>query len=78
MIVRMSLLGSIIVNILLVLGLAIMTGEVQQKGQSYNVLATRVAAGLLCLTTISLLVPVRSISLFKIPTNIILTLRSPP
>ncbi|KAH7132384.1 Sodium/calcium exchanger protein-domain-containing protein [Dendryphion nanum] len=57
MIVRTSLLGSIIVNILLVLGLAIMTGELRQRGQVYNVLATRVAAGLLCLTTISLLVP---------------------
>ena len=75
MIVRMSLLGSIIVNILLVLGLAIMTGEVQQKGQSYNVLATRVAAGLLCLTTISLLVPVGSICLPKI---MVLTSFSPP
>jgi len=58
MIVRTSLLGSIIVNMLLVLGLAIFTGELQQRGQAYNVLATRVAAGLLCLTTVSLLVPV--------------------
>jgi hypothetical protein len=58
MIVRTSLLGSIIVNMLLVLGLAIFTGELQERGQGYNVLATRVAAGLLCLTTVSLLVPV--------------------
>lgn len=47
-----------IVNILLVLGLAICVGEVQERGQTYNVLATRVAAGLLCLATFSLLVPV--------------------
>ncbi|KAL5379311.1 hypothetical protein DPSP01_008583 [Paraphaeosphaeria sporulosa] len=50
-IVRTSLLGSIIVNMLLVLGLSILAGEIQMRGQSYNVLATRVAAGLLCLTT---------------------------
>ncbi|KAF2451165.1 hypothetical protein P171DRAFT_346726, partial [Karstenula rhodostoma CBS 690.94] len=56
-IVRTSLLGSIIVNMLLVLGLSILAGEIQLRGQSYNVLATRVAAGLLCLTTVSLLVP---------------------
>ncbi|KAF2630560.1 hypothetical protein BU25DRAFT_488735 [Macroventuria anomochaeta] len=55
-IVRTSLLGSIVVNILLVLGLAILTGEGRERRQVYNVLATRVAAGLLCLTTVSLLV----------------------
>ena len=43
---------------LLVLGLSILVGELQLRGQVYNVLATRVAAGLLCLTTVSLLVPV--------------------
>ncbi|PSN65438.1 hypothetical protein BS50DRAFT_58526 [Corynespora cassiicola Philippines] len=57
MIVRTSLLGSIVVNNLLVLGLAILAGESQERSQFYNVLATRVAAGLLCLTTVSLLVP---------------------
>ncbi|KAF1358100.1 hypothetical protein EJ07DRAFT_167099 [Lizonia empirigonia] len=56
-IVRTSLIGSIVVNILLVLGLAILTGEGRERGQVYNVLATRVAAGLLCLTTVTLLVP---------------------
>lgn len=55
---RTSLLGSIVVNILLALGLSVLAGEIQMRGQVYNVLATRVAAGLLCLTTISLLVPV--------------------
>lgn len=57
LIVRTSLLGSIIVNILLVLSLAIITGEAHQRGQTYNILATRMAVGLLCLTTISLLAP---------------------
>jgi Ca2+:H+ antiporter len=57
MIVRTSLLRSIIVNLLLVFGLAIVTGEAQQRGQAYNILATRMAAGTLCLTTILLLVP---------------------
>lgn len=44
---------------LLVLGLAILAGETRERHQSYNVLATRVAAGLLCLATVSLLAPVR-------------------
>jgi Ca2+:H+ antiporter len=57
-IVRTSLLGSIVVNMLLVLGFAILVGEACERSQVYNVLATRVAAGLLCLTTVSLLVPV--------------------
>lgn len=57
-VVRTSLLGSIVVNILLVLGLAILIGEGQERGQTYNVIATRVAAGLFCLTTVSMLVPV--------------------
>jgi len=56
-IVRTSLLGSIVVNMLLVLGLAILTSETCEKNQSYNVLATRVAAALLCLTTVSLIFP---------------------
>ena len=58
MIVRTSLLGSIIVNILLVLGVAILTGEFQLRGQRYSIFATRIAAGLLSLTTVGLLVPV--------------------
>ncbi|KAF1964996.1 Ca2+ transporter [Bimuria novae-zelandiae CBS 107.79] len=56
-IVRTSLLGSIIVNMLFVLGLSILVGETQMRGQSYNIFATRVAAGLLCFTTVSLLLP---------------------
>jgi Ca2+/H+ antiporter len=43
---------------LLVLGMSILAGEIRIHGQVYNVLATRVAAGLLCLTTVALLVPV--------------------
>lgn len=58
MIVRTSLLGSIIVNILLVLGVAIITGEYQLRGQRYSIFATRIAAALLGLTTVGLLVPV--------------------
>ncbi|KAJ4983182.1 calcium/proton exchanger [Stagonosporopsis vannaccii] len=56
-IVRTSLLGSIVVNMLLVLGLAILAGETRDRHQSYDVLATRVATGLLFLATISLLAP---------------------
>jgi Ca2+:H+ antiporter len=63
MIVRTSILGSIIVNILLVLGLVILTGEMQERGQTYNLLATRVAAGLLCVAAVVLLIPVRFLSL---------------
>ncbi|KAF2013003.1 hypothetical protein BU24DRAFT_425577 [Aaosphaeria arxii CBS 175.79] len=64
-VLRTSLLGSIIVNILLVLGLVLVTGEYYQRGQVYNVLATRVAAGLLCLTTVSFLLP----SILKLTTD---------
>lgn len=70
-IVRTSLLGSIVVNMLLVLGLAILTSETCEKNQSYNVLATRVAAALLCLTTVSLIFPV---SLSRLIPDHILTL----
>jgi Ca2+:H+ antiporter len=72
-IVRTSLLGSIVVNMLLVLGLAILTSEACEKNQLYNVLATRVAAGLLCLTTVSLIFPV---SLLQLAPSYILTLLS--
>jgi Ca2+:H+ antiporter len=58
MIVRNTLLGSVIVNLLLVLGLSIIVGEFQLRGQAYSMFATRVAAALLCFTTISLLIPV--------------------
>lgn len=64
-IVRTSLLGSIMVNQLLVLGLAIITGEMQQRGQQYSIFPTRIAAALLCLTTVSLLVPVRTPKYFN-------------
>ncbi|KAF2113140.1 Sodium/calcium exchanger protein-domain-containing protein [Lophiotrema nucula] len=57
MIVRTSLLGSIMVNILLVLGLSMIVGEMQQRAQSYNALATRVASCLLSLTSMALLIP---------------------
>lgn len=70
-IVRTSLLGSIVVNMLLVLGLAILTSETCEKNQPYNVLATRVAAALLCLTTVSLIFPV---SLSRLILDHILTL----
>lgn len=58
MIVMTSLLGSIIVNMLFVLGVAIITGEFQLRGQKYSIFATRIAAALLGSTTLGLLVPV--------------------
>ncbi|KAF2259212.1 hypothetical protein CC78DRAFT_476170 [Lojkania enalia] len=69
MIVRTPFLGSIIVNLLLVLGLAMFVGEVQHRGQTYNILATRAAACLLSLITTTLLVPVSLFSTLRTLTN---------
>ncbi|KAF2273622.1 uncharacterized protein EI97DRAFT_383142, partial [Westerdykella ornata] len=67
MIVRASLLGSIIVNILLVLGLALIAGELKCPGQKHNATATLMATVILSLTTVGLLIPVHiTLSILKL------------
>ena len=55
--IKASLTGSIIGNILLVLGAALLAGGLRYKVQSFNPTASRVGATLLALAVIALLIP---------------------
>jgi Ca2+:H+ antiporter len=55
--IKASLTGSIIGNILLVLGAALLVGGLRYKVQSFNPTASRVGATLLALAVIALLIP---------------------
>ncbi|KAF7728473.1 hypothetical protein EC973_006026 [Apophysomyces ossiformis] len=56
-VVQASVLGSILSNILLVLGFCFLLGGVSRSEQSFNVTAAQTSSSLLALTTLSLLVP---------------------
>jgi len=56
-VVKASLTGSIIGNILLVLGAAVLAGGIRHKQQRFNITAARAQATLLTLAAISLIVP---------------------
>lgn len=56
-VVKASLTGSIIGNILLVLGAALLVGGLRHKVQTFNPTASRVGATLLALAVIALLIP---------------------
>jgi Ca2+:H+ antiporter len=56
-VVKASLVGSIVGNILLVLGLAMLAGGIRHKEQSYNVAGARSQATLLTLAAIALILP---------------------
>src|ERR1051326_1553886 len=56
-VVKASLTGSIIGNILLVLGAAVLAGGIKYKRQRFNVTAARSQATLLTLAAISMIVP---------------------
>ncbi|KAL8799355.1 MAG: hypothetical protein Q9182_005962 [Xanthomendoza sp. 2 TL-2023] len=57
-IVQASLLGSILANLLLILGMAFVVGGLQYQEQVYNSTVTQLSACLLCLAVLSLLIPV--------------------
>lgn len=57
-IVQASLLGSILVNLLLILGTAIIAGSFRYQVQVYNIANAQALACLLCLSVFSLLIPV--------------------
>lgn len=57
-VVQASLIGSILVNLLLILGSAILVGGVRYQEQEYNSTATDLSATLLCLSAFSLVIPV--------------------
>ena len=56
-VVKASLTGSIIGNVLLVLGMAFVAGGVRHKSQRFNVTGARMQATLLTLAAISLIIP---------------------
>jgi Ca2+:H+ antiporter len=63
-IVQASLLGSILANLLLILGMAFLLGGLRYREQIYNSTVTQMSACLLSLSVMSLLLPVR----FCLPT----------
>src|SRR5262249_35081162 len=56
-VVKASLTGSIIGNILLVLGAAVLAGGIKHKRQRFNVTAARAQATLLTLSAIAMIMP---------------------
>ncbi|KAJ1565051.1 hypothetical protein HK096_004839 [Nowakowskiella sp. JEL0078] len=56
-VVQASLLGSILSNLLLVLGFCFFLGGLKFKTQNFNVTAAQTAASLFCLTILALLLP---------------------
>ncbi|KAL8716715.1 MAG: hypothetical protein Q9225_005985, partial [Loekoesia sp. 1 TL-2023] len=57
-IVQASLLGSILANLLLILGMSFLIGGLKYQEQIYNSTVTQLSACLLCLAVLSLLIPV--------------------
>lgn len=57
-IVQASILGSILANLLLILGMAILLGGLRYREQVYNSTVTQMSACLLSLSVMSLLLPV--------------------
>ncbi len=56
-VVKASLTGSIIGNILLVLGLAVLVGGIRHRVQNFNAVAARAGATLLTLAVVALVIP---------------------
>lgn len=61
-IVQASLLGSILANLLLILGMAFLFGGLRYREQVYNSTVTQMSACLLSLSVMSLLLPVSAMS----------------
>lgn len=64
-IVQASLLGSILANLLLILGMAFLFGGLRYREQVYNSTVTQMSACLLSLSVISLLLPASRASLYS-------------
>ena len=58
-IVQAALIGSILANLLLILGMAFLIGGLEYREQVYDSLVTQMSACLLALAVLSLLIPVR-------------------
>lgn len=61
-IVQASLIGSILANLLLILGMCFLIGGLQYREQIYNNTVTQISSCLLSLSVLSLLLPVSGIS----------------
>jgi calcium/proton exchanger cax len=59
-IVQASLIGSLLANLLLILGMAFLIGGLEYQEQIYDSTVTQMSACLLALAVLSLLIPVRS------------------
>ena len=70
-IVKASLTGSIIGNILLVLGLALVAGGMRKKIQTFNVTAARLGATLLMLSVAALILPAFFVRLGGVSRNVV-------
>jgi Ca2+:H+ antiporter len=57
-VVQAALVGSILANLLLILGMAFLIGGLQYREQIYDSLVTQMSASLLALAVLSLLIPV--------------------
>jgi calcium/proton exchanger cax len=57
-VVQAALVGSILANLLLILGMALLIGGLQYREQVYDSLVTQMSASLLALAVLSLLIPV--------------------
>ena len=64
-VVQASLAGSILANLLLILGMAFFVGGLEYREQFYDSTATQMSACLLALSVLSLLIPVRAVSMPK-------------
>ncbi len=68
-IVQAALVGSILANLLLILGMAFLLGGLRYREQIYDSLVTQMSASLLALAVLSLLIPVSTIQENKIPSD---------
>src|SRR6266404_1003433 len=57
MLVKASIAGTIVTNVLFVLGMSFLLGGVKHHVQEYNRVSARMQAGLLFLATVALLIP---------------------
>ena len=79
-VVQAALVGSILANLLLILGMAFLVGGLQYREQVYDSLVTQMSASLLALAVLSLLIPVPSLQpcldIVLTPIRLLSTLRS--
>jgi len=73
-IVQASLIGSILANLLLILGMAMTVGGLKYQEQIYDSMVTQMSASLLALSSLSLLIPV-SLEVYQLTRGPLITVR---